>query len=187
MKKMYLLVLLITAAVSADSWGVSLMAGGRYDDIRMCVASDAGVKGGPVMDIKVTRSVDLNDGNSLVFSLPVMRPILFAARFDMLQFEPDVTFTMERNLSDKTDWQFGPGLGLSFHYGPDYRADEDNRGEEFFAAGPYISFLNALRFTESDAGSALGVRAFYAPLFSQESDLSPGTVLGGALEYSRGF
>ncbi len=32
------------------------MGGGRYDDLRMCVGSPAGVKGGPIADIMfVTR------------------------------------------------------------------------------------------------------------------------------------
>jgi hypothetical protein len=31
--------------------GIKVMAGGRYDDMRMCVGSAADVKGGPIADV----------------------------------------------------------------------------------------------------------------------------------------
>ena len=36
---------------SQKSYGIMFMGGGRYDDLRMCVGSAAGVKGGPIADI----------------------------------------------------------------------------------------------------------------------------------------
>ena len=35
------------------SYGVLFMAGMRHDDVRMCVATDAGVKGGPMADVQL--------------------------------------------------------------------------------------------------------------------------------------
>jgi hypothetical protein len=57
------------------------MAGGRYDNYRMCVASPAGVKGGAMADIMFTTKHRLNDHRSLTFNLPVMRPVLFGLAF----------------------------------------------------------------------------------------------------------
>ncbi len=78
---------------------------------------------------------------------------------------------------------FGPGVGVSFHYGPDYHSDRKNKGDSFFAAGPLISGLCGLGFNSSKGKKRMiGLRAFYIPLFSGENDLSPGTVIGGVLE-----
>jgi hypothetical protein len=37
--------------------GFLIMAGGRYDNLRMCVATDSGVKGGPIADIMLHRTI----------------------------------------------------------------------------------------------------------------------------------
>ena len=71
--------------------GARLRAGGRYDDVRMCVASPAGVKGGPAADISFFFQVPLAARVSLDVDVPVMRPILFGAAFKMLQFEPSAS------------------------------------------------------------------------------------------------
>ncbi len=165
------------------TFGIHFMVGGRYDNMRMCVASPAGAKGGPIADIMFDTKFRVSDNLSIGFNLPVMRPILFAAAFKMLQFEPQFSFEFRKNIKDDRDLVFGPGLGVSLHYGPDYKSDKDNKGDSFFAAGPFISGLFGYRFSGSSGKSKLfGVRAFYIPLFSGESDLSPGTVFGGALE-----
>lgn len=39
-----------TPRTGSLAWGIKLGAGGRYDDVRMCVATAAGVKGGPAME-----------------------------------------------------------------------------------------------------------------------------------------
>jgi hypothetical protein len=165
------------------SFGVLFMAGGRYDNLRMCVGSDAGVKGGPMADIQMVMRYALSRQYAVAFHLPVMRPILFGIAFDMLQFEPEFTFEYKKPISEDLAFVTGPGLGVSLHYGPDYKSDLDNRGDDFFAAGPYISMMMGLAFGGmSKSGSVLGIRAIYVPLFSKEH--SPGTVLGAVLEYT---
>lgn len=165
------------------SVGIKVMFGGRYDNMRMCVASDSGVKGGIIADVMLLTRFKLNTNTSLTFELPVMRPILFAAAFKMLQFEPQFTFEFTKKIHNDVHVIFGPGLGISFHYGPDYHSDKKNRGDSFFAAGPLVSGLCGLEFNSSkDKKRRLGLRAFYIPLFSGKSTLSPGTVLGGVIE-----
>lgn len=163
------------------SFGFSIMFGGRYDDIRMCVASPAGVKGGMMADVAFNTRINIRDNFAITFALPVMRPILFALAFQMLQFEPEVTFELKHVLKDGLALVGGLGLGMSFHYGPDYKSDLEKRGESFFAMGPFISGLLGVGFPGiTGKEMILGVRAFYVPLFSKERE--PGTVIGGAVE-----
>ncbi len=165
------------------SLGIKFMFGGRYDNIRMCVASDTGVKGGIIADIMLVARFNLKKNSAIAFELPIMRPILFAFAFKMLQFEPEFTFEFKHKVSEKIELILGPALGLSLHYGPDYHSDKNNRGPSFFASGPFISSLFALRFKSSSyKAKMIGIRAFYAPLFSSKSELSPGTVIGGVVE-----
>ena len=165
------------------SLGIHFMVGGRYDNMRMCVGSEAGIKGGPIADIMFDTRFRVNDKLSIAFNLPIMRPILFAAAFKMLQFEPQFSFEFRKNIKEDKDLIIGPALGASFHYGPDYKSDKENKGDSFFAVGPFISGLFGYQFKGSSGKNKIfGLRAFYVPLFSGESDLSPGTVIGGALE-----
>lgn len=163
----------------AFSMGVNVMFGGRYDDLRMCVGSPAGVKGGPIADVMLTTKVWFNDTYAVGLKLPVMRPILFGIAFEMLQFEPEFTFEYKIPINDGLGFVVGGGLGMSFHYGPDYLSDRDNRGESFFATGPFISVLTAVNF-EQEHDKLLGIRFFYVPLFSEARPT--GTVLGAAVE-----
>jgi len=167
---------------SKFDFGGKFYAGGRYDDMRMCVASDPGVKGGPAADIMLLLRYHLSKTNSLVFSLPVMRPVLFGAAFEMLQFEPEVTFNFGFELSEKTMFLLGPSLGVSLHYGPDYNSDsEENRGESFFAAGPHVSMLFGMNYSISESYDLVyGIRLFHTSLFSENGDY--GLVLGAAAE-----
>jgi len=91
MKKI-IIILLFALTINADnpdiSLGINFMLGARYDNLRMCVASPAGAKGGPVADIMFNTRIRLDEKNSVGFKLPVMRPILFAVAFKMVQFEP---------------------------------------------------------------------------------------------------
>lgn len=163
------------------SFGFSIMFGGRYDDLRMCVASPAGVKGGMIGDIALNTRFHVRENLDMVFTLPVMRPILFALAFQMLQFEPEVTFEFKHPLGGDSALVAGLGLGASFHYGPDYKSDLENRGESFFAIGPFFSGIFGIGFPGiAGKDTLVGVRAFYVPLFSK--DRAPGTVIGGALE-----
>jgi hypothetical protein len=180
---MFLLLLsgLSSSVIAGDgiSAGARFMAGGRYDNLRMCVGSDAGVKGGPMADIQLAVKYAPSREYAVSFHLPVMRPVLFWTAFDMLQFEPEFTFEYRKPISGTTSFTTGPGLGVSLHHGPGYESDLDNRGEDFFAAGPYISYMCGIVF---ESGNVLGLRAIYVPLFSEEH--SRGTVLGAALEYT---
>ena len=161
--------------------GMHVMFGGRYDNMRMCVASPANAKGGIIADIMLDTKYYIQNDLAVVLNLPVMRPILFALAFKMLQFEPQVAIETSHEINDKANLILSPGLGVSLHYGPDYKSDKANQGPSFFAAGPYVSGLCAVGFAGSSGKQkAVGLRAFYVPLFS--SDHGTGTVVGGALE-----
>lgn len=171
---------------SKNSYGILFMAGGRYDNYRMCVASPAGAKGGPIADIMLITKHRLNDRYSLTFNLPILRPVLFALAFNMLQFEPELTLEYNKFINEKTNLITGPGIGISFHYGPDYKSDRTNPTESFFAIGPLLSWKIGIEFKkDAVAKSVLGIKAFYAPLFAK--DRPSGTVLGGALFYTYYF
>ncbi len=165
-------------------FGVKVMFGGRYDNLRMCVASDAGIKGGIIADIMLLTRFPLNDDTKLSLEIPVMRPILFATAFKMLQFEPQVTLEFKNDLDNGIALIAGPGLGLSFHYGPDYLSDnEDNRGDSFFAMGPMLSgTIGFAHSNEARREKRVGLRCFYIPLFSPNDENNNGTVIGGVLE-----
>jgi hypothetical protein len=164
------------------SFGILYMAGGRYDNVRMCVATAAGVKGGPVADIMFLTKYTFTEKSSVTFNLPVMRPLLFGIAFQMLQFEPEFTFQYRKVLNDSRAFLTGPGLGVSLNYGPDYKSDLQHKGDPFFAAGPFISWQFGFEFKGQQKTRAAGIRAFYIPLVAK--DHSDGTVIGGALEYS---
>jgi hypothetical protein len=57
----------------------------------MCVATTAGTKIGPAMDVSFVTEWVLRDNLVLSLSVPVLRPILFATKFEMLQSESDLT------------------------------------------------------------------------------------------------
>jgi hypothetical protein len=173
----------VLARAGADqgrmSIGINLMAGGRYDDLRMCVGSPAGVKGGPIADIMLTARYGLSQRWTAGIDLPLFRPILFGAAFDMVQFEPQFTLDYRKPVSGKVDIVAGPGLGLSLHYGPDYTtAKNAENPESFWAAGPFLSGRIGLGFGDG-ARRGVGIQGFYTPLFSDSRPA--GTVLGAAL------
>ena len=173
---------ILTGALAAEekaliSFGVHAIGGGRYDDVRMCVGSPAGVKGGPIMDVYFDVVLRTGANTALVFNLPVMRPILFGAAFKMLQFEPQMTFEYT---SVESGFVFGGGLGAVFHYGPDYKSSLDDRGEDFFAVGPLVSGSVGRRIEARQGYWLPGAKVFYSPLFSAEKKF--GGVLGAALE-----
>ena len=87
----FLIFALYTPSIGKPLVGCSFLAGIRYDDLRMCVATPAGVKGGPIADIMASIRFPIDDKSSVSFKIPVMRPVLFGAAFGMLQFEPEVT------------------------------------------------------------------------------------------------
>ena len=111
-----------------------------------------------------------------------MRPILFAIAHDMLQFEPEAVFEMRKPINEKRDFIHGPGMGLSLHYGPDYKSDAENPSESFFAAGPIINYQAGLLF-KTKVENSIALKAFYTPLFSSGNH-DNGNVVGGVLQYS---
>jgi len=174
------------ASPTTTVFGIRISAGGRYDNVRKCIATSAGTKGGPAAEISLFAELGLRENLALTFNLPVMRPILFAAAFKILQFEPDVTLSFRVRAGDRTDFIVGPSLGLSLHYGPDYTSESSDpgRGPSFFALGPTIGAYLGLDFKrESSFNFQLGLRPYVMPLFAVSDPAShKGVVVGGMLE-----
>jgi len=164
----------------SKSYGIMVMGGGRYDDLRMCVGSAAGVKGGPIADIMFVTQSKRSDEKLMSLNIPVFRPILFGAAFKMLQFEPELNWENMATLKNGKTIIHGPGVGLSFHYGPDYESDLDNRGENFFAIGPILNYSIGI-VLDSESRKKLALKAFYIPLFGENEN--NGNVVGASLQY----
>lgn len=193
----FLAVFMVTVALSTTSAetsragsftiGPKLRAGGRFDNVRMCVASPAGAKGGPAADISLSTEIAIKDTIGLDIDLPVFRPIMFGAAFDMLQFEPSVTLKFRRIGNGRTDLIGGPTLGMSFHYGPDYNSEGsgDARTGSFFAMGPIIGGYIGLDFKRPNKtfNLQLGLTPYVEPLFGvNDAQNHRGVVAGGMLD-----
>jgi len=165
------------------SFGIRILAGGRYDNVRMCVGSPAGVPGGPIGEVYFDIRVPVSDRGAVVINVPLFRPIMFAAAFDMLQLEPRVMY--EHNFGNGTGPQpvVGGGLGVIFHHGPDYNSSQENRGESFFSVGPLFNGFAGFKMAETNF--PVGVNGFFSPLFT--ADRSTGVVAGGGLELQYNF
>ena len=163
--------------------GVKLRAGGRFDNVRRCVATSKGTPGGPAADISAFVELPAGGGNTVQIDLPIMRPILFAAAFDMLQFEPSATFKFHDPNGGDIGWVLGPTLGMSLHYGPDYHSDL--KGRKFFALGPIIGGYAGLDFRRPNKAFnfELGLTPYFIPLFGvDDSQNHKGIVVGGLLD-----
>jgi hypothetical protein len=177
--------LLPCAAQASDDhgsrYGFGLRAGGRYDNVRMCVATDAGVRGGPAADIAFLVDWPLWGTARLQLDVPVMRPVLFGAAFRMLQFEPTVALKLRRGRL-----VFGPSLGAILHYGPDFRsaADGAGRGPSFFALGPRFGGMVAIEWVRPGRwfDLQLGIHPYVSPLLPVDQAHDAGVVVGGNLE-----
>lgn len=173
-------------------WGVKASVGGRYDDVRMCIATDPGVKGGVAAEIALAAEVGLVEGVSATIHLPIMRPVLFGLAFNMLQFEPDVFLNFRHGLSARLDLIYGPTLGLSLHYGPDYNSGsgDEERGPSFFALGPKLGLFVGLNIKRPGQSYdfVVGINPYVTPLFAIMDATAPdGVVAGGMLEGSIRF
>lgn len=173
-------------------FGFAIRAGGRFDNVRMCVATPPDTKGGPAADISFFTEFDVGNDMSLHVDVPVFRPILFGLGFKMLQFEPSATLKFRKVNDGKVDLVAGPTLGISLHYGPDYHSDlsGDQRGPSFFALGPIIGGYFGLDFKRPDKtfNFELGVTPYVTPLFGvADSDKHKGVVVGGLLDGSFKF
>ena len=167
--------------------GLKVRFGGRYDDVRMCVASDPGTKGGTAADVSLFMDFGVNEDWFIHVDLPVFRPVLFALAFDMLQFEPSVGAHRRISTGDYVDVVVGPTLGVSLHYGPDYRSGQSapDRGASFFAMGPTFGGYFGVDFLRK--GKAfnfqLGVSPYVTPLVGfGDGDDRRGVVIGGLLD-----
>jgi hypothetical protein len=170
-------------ATEGLAFGVRASAGGRYDDIRKCVATSPGTKGGPAMDISLVAFLPFTDELTFMFNLPVMRPLLFAFAFRMLQFEPEASLLMSLGQTGPVDWLAGPLFGLVFHYGPDFRSEADgqNRRPDFFAWGPKLG--GHVGISLGDGRFRVGVTPYWAPLAAVgDRKNHHGNVIGGSLD-----
>ncbi len=175
------------AATDEFIFGVKVRLGGRYDNVRMCVASDPGTRGGVAADVSVFGEFSVGDDASLHVDLPVFRPIMFAAAFDMLQFEPTVTLKFRPAQGDDVAFVAGPTLGVSLHYGPDYEsASEDpGRGPSFFAVGPIVGGYFGLDFVRPGEtfNFELGFSPYVTPMWGiSDPDDHRGVIVGGLLD-----
>jgi hypothetical protein len=185
---------LYPAVLHADASlvGFKLRFGGRYDNVRMCVATPAGVKGGIAADISLFADIPLEHGTTVHVDLPVMRPILFGFAFKMLQFEPTVALRFSDQSGGRVGWVAGPVLGVSLHYGPDYNSESsgDNRTADFFALGPIVGAYAGLDFhrPEKKFDFELGVSPYVTSLFGlRDPDNHKGIVIGGLVDASFRF
>ena len=172
--------------------GVKIRAGGRYDNVRMCVATPAGVKGGRAADISLFTEFSLSDNASLHIDLPVFRPILFGLAFKMLQFEPSVTLKFRKASDGNVDFVAGPMLGLSLHYGPDFNSEPsgDSRSPSFFALGPTLGGYMGLDFKRPGKtfNVELGLTPYITTLFGVgDAPIDRGIVAGGLLDVAFKF
>jgi len=178
-----------TASDDAIVMGVKVRFGGRYDDVRMCVATPAGVKGGIAADVSFFLDLGLAKDWTAHLDVPVMRPILFAAAFRMLQLEPSVSFQRRLRTDGAVDFVVGPTVGLSLHHGPDYKSEPSGAGRKpsFFALGPTVGAYMGLDFKRpgESFNFQLGLTPYVTPLFSvADPESHRGWVLGGLLDGS---
>ncbi len=185
---------LSVSAISADSaandpmlFGIKIRGGGRYDNVRKCVASKTGTKGGIAADISAFADFPAGNGTSVHVDLPVMRPILFAFAFHMLQFEPTVALKFSDKTSNNIGWVAGPALGVSLHYGPDYQSEASGPGRtpSFFAMGPIIGAYAGLDFRRPGKpfDFQLGLSPYVTPLFGiKDSQNHRGVVIGALVD-----
>lgn len=176
--------LLFTNEYKSLNIGVSFSAGGRYDEVRMCVASPAGFKGGPAFEFAgFVLEGRFNKYFGMGFYIPVARPLLFAAAFNMLQFLPEAVLSLHIPVNEKIDFALDGGFGVSLHYGPDYKSGNnpgDPLNPAFFASGPRISILTGIVYYVNDNISfKTGVRPYFEYLFS---DTLSGKVIGAELD-----
>lgn len=190
----FFLVTFYPSVLHADDpfFGFKLRFGGRYDNVRMCVATPPGVKGGIAADISLFADIHLEHGATVHLDLPVMRPILFGFAFKMLQFEPTVALRFSDKSSDRARWDAGPVLGVSLHYGPDYNSESsgDNRTADFFALGPTVGAYVGLNFHRPGEkfDFRLGVSPYVTSLFGlRDPDNHKGIVIGGLVDASFRF
>lgn len=121
-----------------------------------------------------------------------MRPLLFAAAFETLQFEPSASLRFRLPTRGAVVPILGPTLGVSLHYGPDYESEVsgDGRGPSFFALGPILGAYGGLDFSrpEKSFNFQLGLTGYVTPLFTiDDPENHRGVVAGAMLDLSFRF
>jgi hypothetical protein len=175
------------ATTDPFQFGIKIRAGGRYDNVRKCVASKTGTKGGIASDISAFAEFPAGKGTSIHVDLPVMRPILFAFAFHMLQFEPTIAFKFSDKSNNKAGWVAGPTLGVSLNYGPDYQSEASGSGRtaSFFSMGPIVGAYAGLDFRRPGEpfNFQLGLSPYAIPLFAiGDPQHHRGIVVGGLVD-----
>lgn len=169
--------------------GIKLRGGGRYDDVRMCVATPAGVRGGMAGDISLLFELPVGRRVALHFDIPVMRPIVFATATQMLQLEPSAGVLFRAATAPRVHVVGGPVLGLSLHYGPGVDSEPSGPGRtaDFFAAGPILGGYVGLDFVRPGRvfNFQLGLSPYVTPLWRPDGEA--GVVVGGLLDASFRF
>lgn len=186
-KLIFLLIIVNVCGLFAENsfqLGLSFAAGARYDEVRMCVASPVGYKGGPAFEF-VGFAFEGKVNKFLGFGgyIPLGRPLLFGTAFRMLQFLPEAVVSLHIPINDSIDFLTDFGAGASFHYGPDYKSglnSGDPRSPDFFAVGPRGSlFFGIAYLLQNNIALKVGVRPYVEYLFS---DYLSGFVAGGELD-----
>lgn len=181
----------LCAATTVDSqprFGIKIRIGGRFDNMRMCVASPAGAKGGLAADISAFAEFPTRNKEVLLHvDLPLMRPILFALAFRMVQFEPTVMLKFSDRGNNKVGWVAGPVLGVSLHYGPDYHSEASGSGrtESYVALGTILGGYAGLDFKRpyQRFNFQLGLSPHITPLYSIGGTQNRrGVVIGGLVD-----
>ncbi len=165
--------------------GVKIRGGARYDNVRMCVATAPGKQGGPTADVSLFAEIALSKTVGVDFDVPLFRPVLFALSFEMLQFEPSMTLKFRKVGQGRIDLIAGPMLGLSLHYGPDYRSASSgsDRTDSFFAMGPIVGGYGGLDFKRPGKlfNFQLGLTPYAEALFGVRDPRDHRGVVAGAL------
>ncbi len=169
-------------------FGVSFATGGRYDEVRSCVITPIGSYGGPAFEFG---AFIFDYWTSRWFAIgayiPVIRPIIFGAAFNTLQFIPEMTITVALPLYYKIDFLIVLGIGGSFHFGTGYDSKKTYISEKFFAGGPRFSLLIGPRFEiNSIFAISFGAKPYIECLFNS-MDGRGGLVVGGELDFQCRF
>lgn len=158
--------------------GLHLLGGGRYDNVRMCVGSPAGIPGGPIAEFYFDIRIPVSRQGRIAINIPVFRPIYFAIAFKMMQLEPVVMYEHILGSGTGTRPVLGVGPGVILHYGPDYESSQEDRGPSFFSIGPSVNVFAGLTLGQSNF--IVGIKGFFSPLFTPGQPA--GIVAGGGLE-----
>ena len=167
------------------SVGMSFTGGGRYDNVRMCVASMKDVPGGIAFEfLGFVLEYRVNKNFGIGLYLPIGRPLLFGAGFGMLQFLPEYNMIFHFPFHRIIDFIIIWGIGASLHYGPGYESDRVNKDPSFFAAGPRSSLLAGIMIYFKFFSLTIGAKPYVEYLANGNRQ---GLVGGGEIDFQFKF